>query len=120
MKRKAIGVCTLSAKRQRVKDDAHDTVEAALTDVKSVREQAEPYRLSTAKFPLKALTPSWSIGSNRTVDMKHMQDLPLMRSPSFTERRLAWLAGVPPWLGGPGADWWASAAARRLPVKEFW
>jgi hypothetical protein len=75
MKRKAVGVCSLSAKRQCAKDDAQDLVEAALRDAKSVREQAEPYRLSTAKFPLEALTPSWSIGSNRTVDIKHVQDL---------------------------------------------
>ena len=75
MKRKAIGVSSLSAKRQCAKDDAQDLVEAVLRDAKSVREQAEPYRLSTAKFPLEALTPSWSIGSNRTVDIKHVQDL---------------------------------------------
>jgi hypothetical protein len=75
MKRKAISVRSPPAKRQRMKDDAQDPVEAALTDAKSVREQAKPYHLCTAKFPLEALTPSWSIGSNRTVDVKHVQDL---------------------------------------------
>jgi hypothetical protein len=75
MKRKAVGVCSLLAKRQCAKDDTQDLVEAALRDAKLVREQAELYRLSMAKFPLEALTPSWSIGSNRTVDIKHVQDL---------------------------------------------
>jgi hypothetical protein len=65
----------LLAKQQCAKDDTQDLVEAALRDAKLVREQAELYRLSMAKFPLEALTPSWSIGSNRTVDIKHVQDL---------------------------------------------
>lgn len=76
MKRKASHVRSPPAKRQCVEhDDTQDPTEAAITDIKSVREQAEPYRLCTAKFPLEALTPSWSIGSNRAVSVKHVQDL---------------------------------------------
>ena len=43
--------------------------------MKSIREQAQPYLLCTAKFPLEALTSSWSIGCNRAVDVKHVRDL---------------------------------------------
>ena len=76
MKRKANYVRSLPTKRQCVKhNDAQDPTAAEIIDAKSVREQAEPYRLCTAKFPLEALTPSWSIGSNRAVDVKHVQDL---------------------------------------------
>ena len=46
-----------------------------LTDTKSVRERAEPYRLATAKFPIDALTPVWKVGSNRQIDKKHVQNL---------------------------------------------
>jgi hypothetical protein len=45
------------------------------TNIKSIRQQAEPYRLATAKFPINALTSTWRIGSNRPVDTKHVQDL---------------------------------------------
>lgn len=45
------------------------------TNGQSVREQAEQYRLATAKFPLNALTPDWTIGSNRPIDAKHVQTL---------------------------------------------
>jgi hypothetical protein len=46
-----------------------------LTDTESIREQAEPYRLATAKFPLNALTPVWTTGSNRPIDQKHAANL---------------------------------------------
>jgi hypothetical protein len=46
-----------------------------LSTVKSVREQAEPYRICTARFPIDALTPSWTVGSNRPVDKQHVLSL---------------------------------------------
>src|SRR5271168_911264 len=46
-----------------------------LKSVKPARELAEPYRICTAKFPIDALTPSWSIGSNRPVNNKHVLSL---------------------------------------------
>jgi hypothetical protein len=46
-----------------------------LKNTQSVREQAEPYRIATAKFPIDALTPVWRIGSNRLVDAQHVQNL---------------------------------------------
>lgn len=42
---------------------------------KSIREQAEPYRITTARFPIDCLTPLWSLGSNRPIDPQHAQDL---------------------------------------------
>jgi hypothetical protein len=60
----------LSAKRSR-----YDQIAELLTDTKSILDQAEPYRLATAKLPLNALTPVWTIGSNRSVDFKHAQSL---------------------------------------------
>lgn len=45
------------------------------TNIKSIRQQAEPYQLGTARFPINALTPTWRIGSNRPIDKKHVQDL---------------------------------------------
>ena len=49
--------------------------EQQFTNIKSIREQAEPYRLATARFPIAALTSTWRIGSNRPIDAKHVQDL---------------------------------------------
>ncbi|KAI1097120.1 hypothetical protein F4804DRAFT_328591 [Jackrogersella minutella] len=68
-----------SAKRPR---QAQSTVE--LADTKSVREQAEPYRLATAKFPIEALTSVWKVGSNRQIDTKHVESLCRI----FKEQRL--------------------------------
>ena len=39
-----------------------------MEDMKSAREQAEPYRLATVRFPIDALTYSWRHGTNRSVD----------------------------------------------------
>lgn len=68
-KRKAtpLPTTTTSAKRARQ--------EQQFTNIKSIREQAEPYKLATAKFPIAALTPTWRIGSNRPIDAKHVQEL---------------------------------------------
>jgi hypothetical protein len=61
MKRKGADVSIETGKRQR-------------TAVKETREadtlynQAAPYLLGTAKFPIDALTSEWSIGVNRPID----------------------------------------------------
>lgn len=41
----------------------------------SVRQQAQPYRLVTARLPIAALTQTWSIGKNRRVDRQHARNL---------------------------------------------
>lgn len=43
--------------------------------MESIREQAEPYRLVTAKFPIDALTPTWSVGVNRPINSAHKRRL---------------------------------------------
>jgi hypothetical protein len=70
MKRKSGSNPVTSTKRRRQERPVTE-----LTNTKSVRELAEPYRLATAKFPIDALTPAWSIGSNRPIDPKHVQSL---------------------------------------------
>lgn len=45
------------------------------THGQSIGEQAERYRLATAKFPIDALTPTWCVGSNRVLDLKHVKAL---------------------------------------------
>jgi hypothetical protein len=44
-------------------------------EVESVYDQAEPYRLVTAKFPIDALTPEWRIGVNRPINEAHKRRL---------------------------------------------
>jgi hypothetical protein len=46
-----------------------------LKDSKSAREQAEPYRLATVKFPIDALSPIWSMGTNRPINETHKRTL---------------------------------------------
>ena len=41
----------------------------------SVREQAEPYRLITAIFPIDVLTPVWRHGTNRPIHNSHKRHL---------------------------------------------
>jgi hypothetical protein len=54
---------------------AQDESIGLLSTVKSVYEQAEPYRICTARFPINALTASWTVGSNRPVSEKHVLSL---------------------------------------------
>ena len=80
-KRKATSATSLPAKRKKCRlDEASED----LTHGQSVWEQAEPYRLATAKFHVDALTPAWSTGSNRPLDPKHVQSL----SQIFEQQRL--------------------------------
>lgn len=46
-----------------------------LKEVDPVYDQAAPYRLVTAQFPIDALTPEWSIGTNRSVNEAHKRRL---------------------------------------------
>jgi hypothetical protein len=80
-----------SAKRSR-----YNQITELLTDTKSILDQAEPYRLATARLPLNALTQVWTIGSNRPVDLKHAQSLcrifkeqNLQREPQQNRLRIA-------------------------------
>lgn len=70
MAKRKITVPDHSAKRARGDQTVED-----LTSAKSVRQQAEPYRIITAKFPIDALTASWSVGSNRPIDGQHVHRL---------------------------------------------
>lgn len=49
--------------------------EPRLLDAASVRQQAQSYRLATAKLPLDALTCRWKNGSNRHVNRQHVSRL---------------------------------------------
>jgi hypothetical protein len=68
-----------AVKRRRTDDAASNPVKGKSTEnlksVKPARELAKPYRVCTAKFPIDALTPSWSVGSNRPVNDKHVVSL---------------------------------------------
>ncbi|OBT95119.1 hypothetical protein VE01_07344 [Pseudogymnoascus verrucosus] len=70
MAKRKITVPDHPLKRARGDQTAED-----LTSAKSVRQQAEPYRIITAKFPIAALTASWSVGSNRPINSQHVHRL---------------------------------------------
>ncbi len=44
-------------------------------DADSIREQARPYRLATAKLPIGAIHSTWSIGQNRRLNLQHARNL---------------------------------------------
>src|SRR4051812_45973442 len=66
IKRKSNFLPTQSAKQRQTGENSH-VLSSAFKDAESARVQAEPYQLATAKFPINALTPTWSIGKNRPV-----------------------------------------------------
>jgi hypothetical protein len=68
MKRKGVNVSTEIGKRQR-------TTVKELREADSIYDQAAPYLLVTARFPIDALTPEWSIGLNRPIDETHKRRL---------------------------------------------
>ena len=68
MKRKAADVSTGTEKRQR-------TAVKEIKEADSIYDQAAPYLLVTAKFPIDALTSEWSIGLNRPIDPAHKRRL---------------------------------------------
>lgn len=68
MKRKGLGVLSETGKRQR-------TAVKGIREADSIYDQAAPYLLATAKFPIDALTSEWSIGANRPIDPAHKRRL---------------------------------------------
>jgi hypothetical protein len=46
-----------------------------LKEIEFVYDQAEQYCLATAKFPVDALTPEWSIGTNKSTNEAHKRRL---------------------------------------------
>lgn len=68
MKRKDEDVLTKTGKRQR-------TAVMEIREADSIYDQAAPYLLATAKFPIDALTSEWSIGANRPIDPAHKRRL---------------------------------------------
>ncbi|KAL1643199.1 hypothetical protein SLS61_009348 [Didymella pomorum] len=68
MKRKGLDVSTETGKRQR-------TAVKEIREADSIYDQAAPYLLATAKFPIDALTSEWNIGANRPIDPAHKRRL---------------------------------------------
>ena len=68
MKRKGADVSTGTGQRQR-------TAVKQIKEADSIYDQAAPYLLVTAKFPIDALTSEWSIGVNRPIDQAHKRRL---------------------------------------------
>lgn len=68
MKRKAVNVSTEPEKRQRM-------AVKEIREADSIYDQAAPYLLVTARFPIDALTSEWSIGVNRPIDQAHKRRL---------------------------------------------
>jgi hypothetical protein len=81
MKRPSSTVTPSSRKRQRLSLDISSGSEeapvdnATLTEMLSLHDQAEPYRLATVKFPIDALTAFWKDGSNRPINQIHKRQL---------------------------------------------
>lgn len=46
-----------------------------LTDIRPIHEQAKPYHLARAKFPISSLTSKWKVGSNRDLSETHAKYL---------------------------------------------
>lgn len=63
------------AKRKDASGPRRTAKRVRLTGAESVIEQAKPYLLATAKFPISALTAVWKVGHNRQIDAKHVQNL---------------------------------------------
>jgi hypothetical protein len=68
MKRKDENVLPETRKRQR-------RAGQEIKEADSIYDQAAPYLLVTAKFPIDALTAEWSIGVNRPIDQAHKRRL---------------------------------------------
>jgi hypothetical protein len=69
MKRKADSN-TVARKRQK-NGDGQDETTISFQESDSVQELARPYRVATARMPVSALDPTWSIGQNRPLDERH-------------------------------------------------
>jgi hypothetical protein len=49
--------------------------EGPIEKTQTARQEAEPHRLATVRFPVDALTAEWSTGRNRDFDPTHKQEL---------------------------------------------
>src|ERR1700744_2836345 len=61
---------TASIRKKPLLDSSSITLKA-----QSILEETEQYRLITAKFPIDALTPEWSVGFNRPLSESHKRNL---------------------------------------------
>ncbi|KAF2462913.1 uncharacterized protein BDR25DRAFT_247182 [Lindgomyces ingoldianus] len=73
MKRQNPSIPSEGRKKQRCQEPNSKAL--ALKEIESVSEQAKPYQLATAKFPIDALTPEWTVGGNRSINEAHKQRL---------------------------------------------
>lgn len=74
MKRKSRGQHLLTAAPKQSKRARHNKP-VVFQETDSIRKQAEPYRITTAKIPIDSLTCMWAIGDNRQIDQSHVQKL---------------------------------------------
>src|ERR1700755_1873600 len=74
MKRQIQSASSEETKTKRRRKGVNQTT-SPINDRQSFRDQAERYRLITAKFPIDALTPVWKTGVNRQVKEGHVQKL---------------------------------------------
>lgn len=74
MKRKLSTKDLLKAKNEHSKRPRQNEL-FAFQETDSIRQQAKPYRITTARIPINALTYTWSIGKNRRIDQQHVQKL---------------------------------------------
>ena len=66
MKRRNPPTPNITDKKQRVQGPRSKA--PYLKEVDSIHDQARPYRLVTAKFPIDSLTLVWTVGANRPID----------------------------------------------------
>lgn len=67
-----------TGKRRRDSSDENTPAKAArkqFEEGQTTLEQAEPYRILTARMPLDALTADWSLARNRPIQAKHVDAL---------------------------------------------
>jgi len=57
------------------KKQCPEKAKARCLEAQSAFEEAEPYRLATARFPIDALTPEWTVGENRKINESHKRRL---------------------------------------------
>ena len=74
MKRATSNQTDKQRKKSRVKI-ARTQQQQQLKESQSVGDEAEQFRLGTARFPIDALTAEWTLGRNRKIDPAHKQGL---------------------------------------------
>jgi hypothetical protein len=73
MKRQNPPTPNITNKKQRLQGPKSKA--SYLKEVDSIYDQARPYFLATAKFPIDSLTPVWTVGANRPIDDAHKRRL---------------------------------------------